>query len=108
MGEEAEKTPAAKEEEKGRGLIVDSTPKYFTFGHYINDTLYKSVISPPVQKLHVSLGRDCNWSCHLNVRHGYRLRFLPQWHHILVVGLMTLILDWVYLIGCSKFVFNSM
>ena len=25
-----------------------------------------------------------------------------QWHHILVVGLMTLILDWVYLIGCSK------
>ena len=31
-----------------------------------------------------------------------------QWHHILVVGLMTLILYWVYLIGCSKFVFNSM
>ena len=31
-----------------------------------------------------------------------------QWHHVLVVGLMTLILDWVYLIGCSKFVFNSM
>ena len=31
-----------------------------------------------------------------------------QWHHLLVVGLMTLILDWVYLIGCSKFVFNSM
>ena len=29
-----------------------------------------------------------------------------QWLHVLVVGLMTLILDWVYLIGCS-FVFNT-
>ena len=33
---------------------------------------------------------------------------LAQRHHILVVGLMTLLLDWVYLIECSKFVFNSM